>query len=254
MDEEEPFEQSNQIRESLENEVDKLNNYSTYNKNKKLKFVLTFLVLILILIGIIIIIIILILKNKKESHKLRNYGQINCIYNINNINNSSPIFNPNYIKKQKLSILIDNKTFEYSNCYLFNETGSHNITIVLNEKNIDMNNMFKDIYSLISVEMISENATINNIQSTFENCINLVSLKIEGFKIEGLNSLNKFLYNTKNLKVIDLAGLNTSKIEDFSFMFANSNIKQINDFNFSTFNAKNISVDFSTSPFALVNL
>ena len=41
MDEQEPFEQSNQIRESLENEVDKLNNYSTYNKNKKLKFVLT---------------------------------------------------------------------------------------------------------------------------------------------------------------------------------------------------------------------
>ena len=46
----------------------------------------------------------------------------------------------------------------------FNIKGNHNITFILHEQYLNMNNIFKDMSSLISVIIISENACLHNIE------------------------------------------------------------------------------------------
>ena len=181
MEEVEPFGNSIPIKESILNE--------DQNKDKptghKINYCVVSIILILLFIVSIIAIMILLLKSDSD---LSNYGQINCIYSINDTNNEIPIINPNYIKNQKFYILIDNNKIKYRTNYKFQTLGYHNITIILNELNIDMNNMFKDISSLISVEMSSDNnININNIENILEIAKIYYLLKLKDLILIQLN-------------------------------------------------------------------
>ena len=174
-----------------------------YKEKQIIKIIILVLLFLIIVIGLIIIILASVSKSKKsqsgeeedddeeegeeeEEHEEddteKYYGEINCIYTINDINNNISIISPYYIKKQKISIIIDNnKSIPFYNSYKFDTKGNHNILFIINEENIDRNYMFKDIPSLTKVEMFSENASISTIDSAFENCENLMHLKIKGF-------------------------------------------------------------------------
>ena len=59
-----------------------------------------------------------------------------------------------------------------------------------------MENMFKEISSLLSVEMFTnKNAKIKSIESAFEDCISLNSFNITGFDVSQIKSLRKIFYN-----------------------------------------------------------
>ena len=88
--------------------------------------------------------------------------------------------------------------------------------------------MFKGVKSLISIEMKSTlNALILSMQSTFEDCINLEKIEVNGFSTNGLKSINKLFYNTK-INDLNISWINTSNIEDMSYLFAFSPIININ--------------------------
>ena len=195
-------------------------------KNLK-RIIIVALIFILIIIGLILIIYFSISKTKEEI-VLEQFGFIKCIYNITDTKNNIYIINPNFKNNQKISIIIDNnnRTVSYTNSYKFRRRGNHNITFILNEPKLNMKNMFKNISPLISVEMVSENVNLTNIEGAFENCQNLEYFKIDGFYVDNLKSMHKLLYNTPKLSKVDLSGFDTSLIEDFSFMFANSNKKK----------------------------
>ena len=63
--------------------------------------------------------------------------------------------------------------------------------------------------------------------------------------------MHTLLYNTQKLSKVDLSDFDASLIADFSFMFANSNIKEMDDLNIITNNAKNFSYMFSNKLFYL---
>ena len=66
--------------------------------------------------------------------------------------------------------------------------------IKLYEK-LNMDNMFKNIKDLISIEMKSENnCQITSMISTFENCNQLKEFKIDGFDVEQVKSTNKMFF------------------------------------------------------------
>ena len=69
--------------------------------------------------------------------------------------------------------------------------------------------------------MISENETINNINWAFENSTNLEYIKIKGFIIDDLKSLNVLLLNTTKLSKIDLSEFSASSIGDFFICLLN---------------------------------
>ena len=77
--------------------------------------------------------------------------------------------------------------------------------------------------------MISKNCDyINDIEGIFDNCKNLEIVKINGFNLgSNITSLRKLFLNLPKLIKIDIDAFNINYVEDFSYMFANSNIKNI---------------------------
>ena len=58
--------------------------------------------------------------------------------------------------------------------------------------------MFEDISSLSSAIFISnKNTAITSMISTFENCINLNTITINGFDTRNLKSVSRLFYNTR---------------------------------------------------------
>ena len=236
------------MREGDENSDYFAKDFSSSNLVRKQKTIIPkkYLIIggVIFLIIIITIIIITITfkfnpKNNNENNK-EIIGQINCIYKNEISVEQIHIISESYEKISDFDILIDGKEIKFTKIYEFSDLKEHKIEYHLYEP-INMNDMFKDISTLISIEMISnKNASIISMMRTFENCINLQSFMIHGFNLEKIVSLEKLFFNTK-IKYIDLNIFNNIQIEDISYMFA---LSTINKFNFSEINfntIKNIS-------------
>ena len=156
MDDEELFENNNEdLKEPM------LDRNKNYRKTQIKKIIILLFIFLLIIIFLILIIFFSITNQSRPTNELFNYGEIFCTYTINDIDNKISLINQNYSNDPNISVIIDgnNETIPFINSYKFNTKGNHNITFLLNKQNLDMNNIFKDISSLTSVILISENAS-----------------------------------------------------------------------------------------------
>ena len=65
-----------------------------------------------------------------------------------------------------------------------------------------MDNMFKDITTLINIDINHEGnnkVKIKSMKEIFENCVNLIDFKIKGFDISEIKSFHKLFYNNEKL-------------------------------------------------------
>ena len=184
-------------------------------ENNWKKYILIGVPIVLVIIIIIVLIIILAKEDKKSSHD--SIGEILCTLDIDSNTKETDILGSEYNKQSSFDIYIDDNLSKYSKKYIFKTTGIHEVKIVLYE-NINMDYMFKNVKSLISIEMNStSNASIISMISTFENCINLEDIQVNGFLTNEIKSINKIFYNTR-LYIFDISWLNTTNIEDMSYI------------------------------------
>lgn len=90
--------------------------------------------------------------------------------------------------------------------------------------NINLNYMFKNIFSLISFEIISscdKKLIIDSMEGTFFNCQNLKDVNFKNIDTKSIKSISKLFYNNKNLKNLDINELNTENIIVMSYLFYN---------------------------------
>ena len=168
-------------------------------KKSNIKFYIIGIIIIsLPLIAAIAVIIYHSLNPKNDTKYL---GKINCVYNIKSISTKEKLFGDKFEKKSKFDLYIDNKKVDFTKEYFFDKIGEHSIQISLNEK-INMDFMFTDIKSLISVDMTNDNDNskknkIISMESTFENCINLKNFRDSHFfEDSSVQSMKKAFYNT----------------------------------------------------------
>ena len=136
-----------------------------------------------------------------------------------------------YESVEDFNIFINGELIKFTKEYKFNSSGKFNVKYVL-YNDISMDYMFKGIESLISVEMVStKNAQIKSMISTFEKCKRLEKFTISGFNTKNIKSLHKLFYETAIYEV-DFKSIDTSNVEDYSYMLSLSNIET---FNFSEF-------------------
>ena len=156
-------------------------NITGVSKKQKLnKIILIGIMSFFAILILIIILIILALKNSGDSNN-NSLGEIICIYDIKSINKDVHLLGDEYIKDSNFDIFIDKQKIKYSKNYKFSKAKKYNVIYKIYE-NINMNYMFKNISSLISVELKSnKNVKITSMISTFEECSNLESFKINGF-------------------------------------------------------------------------
>ena len=225
----------------------------TWDKTLKNKKLIIAIVCGIVLFSILLIIIILSLSNSdsKEEPKESDepdkphdpddlVGEINCVYDIFITSNPIIILGQEFNKKNDFDILIDGQIIKYSRQYQFNSTGIHKIQFRLYE-DINMDYMFKDVQSLYSVEMYSEkNCKILSMISTFENCYELEDFKIKGFSGSQIKSMQKLFYKSW-LQTYSISMPDTHMLEDISYMFALTTIRDFSLKNLNTNNVKNMS-------------
>jgi hypothetical protein len=225
-----------QINSEKENNEEKKeeNNYKDGEKNERLLIInkseesteLKKLYVIYFLSGLIVISLILFFIIFDFFAKIQK-GTIECTYFSpgNEIN----ILNPNYnYEKDILQIFINDKEINKNEKYKSNGTDSFNVTIKLFSDNIDLSDMFTS-QNVKTVIMKSQNSIkIKNMRNVFENCTFLENFEIDGFNSSQVKSMSKLFYNTKNLKKINISTLETFSLEDMDYMFAYTNLQEIN--------------------------
>ena len=162
--------ENNDLKDYIINDEEpEINRKTEKEKASSIKKKIFITLIIIILIFIVLIFTIISLCNSNE-------GRIKCRYNISDISNYVQILSKDFKKNSNIEIIInDIKQKEFTNKYKFEKLGSNNITFHFNNK-INLDNMFKDISSLISIEMEGkENLKITSMKNTFENCTNLKS-------------------------------------------------------------------------------
>ena len=141
-------------------------NKSFIGKNK---YIIIFFISIFILILLMIFIIILL---SKKTSDLKEIGIFKCIYSIDKTSSNVSILGKEYIKNSEIDIFVNGKKITFTKEYKFSKTGNHSIDFVIYE-DLSMDYMFKNVSSLISIEIISNNdLKIFSMISSFENCKN----------------------------------------------------------------------------------
>ncbi len=204
-----------------------------FNLFQKIIFIIISLSLVVV-IAITIVLLILLLSPQSSSDSDSNppptpqpkniIGEISCEYNIETT--ETLILGNNYQKLSDFDIIIEGKKVDYNIKYKFENFGKHNIQFIL-YNDINMLNMFKDVDSLIEVNMTTENdVKILNIENCFENCINLNSVYIKGFNFNQIKSFHKLFYKS-GLISYNIQG-DISTIEDISYMLAGTKTEYVN--------------------------
>ena len=127
-------------------------------------------------IALILLIIVIVLISKYGISKPKSkspQGEIICTYDINSITKPTQIISKDYDDSNiNFEILLNNEKIPFSKNITFKFPGFQKVRFIL-YGDINMKNMFKEIDSLLSLEMTSnKKAKLNSIESAFENCIN----------------------------------------------------------------------------------
>ena len=155
------------------------------NLSNKAKIFIIISLIILCIIIVSFIAVYLLAKSKDNNEEKETKGEIKCIFGIKSISQKTNIISENYEKNSDFDIFIDDKKIDYMKAYKFSSIGDHIIKSHL-YSDIQLSNMFKNIDSLISIELLSE-----------KNCIELEFFNVTGFDISSIQSFNKLFYNTK---------------------------------------------------------
>ena len=198
----------------------------------------------ILLITIILFIALLSNSGSSRSKSRDEYGRIICKYYIQTTKSPTPIISKEFSQASDIEIFIKGNKIDFTTEYQFDSLGETEVNITFPEY-IDMKNMFKDVIALRDVVLYSEKSCkITSMESTFENCRNLLNIKIIDFDTSEIKSLKKTFYgaNLEDLKEFEI----TSRyVEDMSYMFANSELNNlvlnVNNLN----NVKDISYMFS---------
>ena len=171
---------------------------------KKIKYYIVIgSIAFVVLIALIIIIVAVSSSGKPGTTTMKNKTALFCYYDVPTIKTEIPILNEDFQKKSKFNIFINGQLIPFSRQHKFDNLGEQIVVFDIYD-DINMDNMFKDIQTLTSVEMYSKkNVKLLSMKSSFENCQNL--------KESSLNIIKQL----KNFKIINSY--------DWSIMFDNNN-------------------------------
>ena len=108
--------------------------------------------------------------------------------------------------------------------------------VYLNE---DMNSMFRNMSSLISLNLSNfDTSRVTNMSYMFFNTSSLTLLDLSNFNTSQVMNMDSMFRGMTNLTTIDLSNFDTSKVEDMSSMF--SDMRNLTTLNLSNFNTSRV--------------
>lgn len=120
-----------------------------------------------------------------------------------------------------------------------------NLSNLDTSKVIHMNSMFSACTQLTGLDLSNfDTSKVTNMSGMFSSCSKLTSLDISDFDTSNVTDMGDMFYSCTSLTTINLNNFNTSKVEYMSYMFAYSNITNLDISNFDMRNVKNTSSMF----------
>ena len=159
-------------------------------------------------------------------------GKIECTYY--SYGKEIYIFNQNYEKDEELEVLINDKeNDEEKPKYNKKEEGNFTVEIKTTKDEIKLDNMFKST-NVITIKMSSEKEVkINSMIGSFANCSLLEKFEISGFDTSDVTNMSRLFFNDTRLTEVDIVKMKTNKLKNIDYMFAYTNISEIDLSNFN---------------------
>lgn len=159
-------------------------------------------------------------------------GKIECTYY--SYGKEIYIFNQNYEKDEELEVLINDKeNDEEKPKYNKKEEGNFTVEIKTTKDEIKLDNMFKST-NVKTVKMSSEKEVkINSMIGSFANCSLLEKFEISGFDTSDVTNMSRLFFNDTRLTEVDIVKMKTNKLKNIDYMFAYTNISEIDLSNFN---------------------
>jgi len=206
----------------------------------------------IVIVSIIIIVIILLSTSWNSSEtkdEIINYGigQIKCVYKIDQITNKIKILGEEFNNLDNIEIIFENKKINFDKEIQFKDIGKQEIIFIINKDQLNMDYIFKNVSSLISVEIISDknnDINITSMISSFEACNNLLSVYLTGVNTIQVKSMKKLFYKSTSLYNVTLDKISTGNLTDMSYMFSSTAFTYLNLSNFNTENVEDLSYAF----------
>ena len=166
-------------------------------------------------------------KNNKNNININNKkSEILCVYDIKE-NKNIQIIGDKFKNETYIDIVVNGKKTSFAKQLLFNITGNCEITYIIYGDELNMDYMFQNIDSLISIKMKSnESLFVTSMISTFENSQNLLDFQNDGFNLTKVESMSKLFYRSdlSDLKNLELS---VDNLKDASYMMASTKISEI---------------------------
>ena len=159
-------------------------------------------------------------------------GKIECTYY--SYGKEIYIFNQNYEKDEELEVLINDKeNDEEKPKYNKKEEGNFTVEIKTTKDEIKLDNMFKST-NVKTIKMSSEKEVkINSMIGSFANCSLLEKFEISGFDTSDVTNMSRLFFNDTRLTEVDIVKMKTNKLKNIDYMFAYTNISEIDLSNFN---------------------
>ena len=179
-----------------------------------------------------------------------------CEYNINNLNQSQTILNSfsqinnehseDEINSTSCEMYLNDKKINFDFKYQFNCEDIYRLTIVMKKLITNMNYMFYQCYSLISLDLSNFNTNnIKDMSYMFSWCFSLTSLNVSNFNNNNVINMSYMFSDCRSLTTLDLSNFNTNNVTYMSHMFYDcSSLTSLNLSNFNTNNVINMSYMF----------
>jgi len=116
--------------------------------------------------------------------------------------------------------------------------------VYLNE---DMNSMFRNMSSLISLDLSNfDTSQVMNMDSIFRSMTNLTTIDLSNFDTSKVTDMSSMFFDMRNLTTLNLSNFNTSKVAYMNLMFSDMhNLTNLNISNFDTSQVTNMRDMFS---------
>ena len=148
----------------------------------------------------------------------------------------------NYIPNKITEMVVDGiQVKEKQNIfYTFPLSGNHIMYILINITNCtSLNNLFGGNTNLTSIDFTSEFNTENveNMDSMFDECSSLVSIKFSNLNTKNVKSMHCMLHDCHSLYSMDFSNLDLTKVENmYKFCYQCYSLKLTNFTNMRTLN------------------
>ena len=104
--------------------------------------------------------------------------------------------------------------------YQFKQEGIYNITYLFQSKLTNLNNMFRECDSLITIDLSNFNTeNVTNMSTMFWGCKSLTNIDLSNCNTCNVSNMEKMFCNCESLTNIDLSNFNTQNVTSMCCMF-----------------------------------